>query len=112
MDVKLGAADGDVAALEDAAPANDKPGRLGVVARELDSEARDEVGTTQGVLVERAEGAAARAGVRAGDIILAVNSNRVGDLADLKTLIDQAPGQIALLVRREDTEIYIPVTLG
>ena len=112
MDVKLGAADGDVAALEDAAPANDKPGRLGVVARELDSEARDEAGTTQGVLVERAEGAAARAGVRAGDIILAVNSNRVGDLADLKTLIDQAPGQIALLVRREDTEIYIPVTLG
>ena len=66
----------------------------------------------QGVLVERAEGAAARAGVRAGDIILAVNSNRVGDLADLKTLIDKAPGQIALLVRREDTEIYIPVTLG
>lgn len=111
LEVELGTAASDMAARGDAAPSNAKPGRLGVVVRELDPEARD-AESAQGVFVERAEGAAARAGVRAGDIILAVNSNSVRDLAELKTLIEKAPDQIALLVKREEAEIYIPVKLG
>ncbi len=111
VEVELGTAENTVAVADKATP-NGNPGRLGVVVRELDPQTRQASGATQGVLVERAEGAAARAGVRSGDIILAVNSNSVSDLAELKSLIEKAPGQIALLVKRDDAEIFIPVKLG
>ncbi len=112
LEVELGAADNTATVAANAAPASGKPGRLGVVVRELDAQTRHDSGARRGVLVERAEGAAARAGVRSGDIILAVNSNSVGGLAELKSLIEKAPDQIALLVRRDDAEIFIPVKLG
>ncbi|MSR15818.1 MAG: Do family serine endopeptidase [Gammaproteobacteria bacterium] len=111
LTLALGSADPALAEIDTSAAVS-KPGRLGAVVRALDNEARQALNEDRGVLVERTEGAAARAGLRAGDIILAVNAEAVNDPAQLQGLIAKAPDAVALLVKRNDAEIYIPVSLG
>ena len=53
-----------------------------------------------------------RAGVRPGDVILAVNTKPVKSVDELKALVAKAGKTVALLVQREDAQIFIPVTLG
>ena len=63
-----------------------------------------------GVLVENAQGAAARAGIRRGDVILAVNNQDLKSVEHFKEIMSQAEkGRIvALLVRRGTNSLYIP----
>lgn len=112
--VKLGAADTNAMATsdEDADGLGMKAGRLGAVVRALDDDAKQALNEDHGVLVERTDGAAARAGLRPGDVILAVNSEAVKDPGQFQGLIAKASGAVALLVKRDDAEIYIPVKLG
>ena len=62
------------------------------------------------MLVEDAQGAAARAGIRRGDVILAVNNQDVKSVEQFNQLIGQVDkGRIvALLVRRGGNSLYIP----
>jgi serine protease Do len=111
VEVALGTADEDapvVAAAETPAKAD----RLGVVVAPLGAELMARAGVEQGVIVEEAAGAAARAGVRPGDIILAVNAQRIANPAELAATLAKAPAKVALLVKRPDGEIFIPVNLG
>lgn len=103
IDVALGAAPGDGTPVADA---RDSTGRLGVVVQELPPE------RGPGVVVAAVSGAAAKAGIQQGDLILAVGSERVASAAKLKELVARAPSHIALLVQRDDAQIYVPVTLG
>lgn len=99
-------------AASDEQPSSAKSGRLGVVVQPLDEEAREQQGDGRGVMVTEASGAAAKAGIRPGDVILAVNANPVKSPEDLRKLVSRADQRVALLVRREDAEIFLPVTLG
>ena len=63
-------------------------------------------------MVEEVAGAAAKAGVRAGDIIVSVNSVPVKSPEQLRELVGKANKSIALLVQRDDARIFIPVTIG
>jgi serine protease Do len=56
-------------------------------------------------------GAAAKAGIRPGDIILAVNGKAVKSAADLKSATKDAK-TMALLVKRDDARIFVPIDLG
>jgi serine protease Do len=62
------------------------------------------------VLVENAQGAAARAGIRRGDVILAVNNQDVKSVDHFKEVMGQIDkGRIvALLVRRGNNSLYVP----
>ncbi|HSE02102.1 MAG TPA: DegQ family serine endoprotease [Burkholderiales bacterium] len=94
-------------------PAAGKPqGRLGVAVRGLTPEERKQAGVEAGVLVENAGGAAARAGVRPGDIILSVNNAPVKDVEQLRDRITRAGKTAALLLQRDDARIFVPVELG
>ncbi|MBU6191181.1 MAG: PDZ domain-containing protein, partial [Betaproteobacteria bacterium] len=99
-------------ATNDEQPDGAKSGRLGVVVQPLDEEARQQQGDGRGVMVTESSGAAARAGIRPGDVILAVNSTPVKSPEDLKKLVSRADQRVALLVRREEAEIFLPVNLG
>ncbi|HWI13703.1 MAG TPA: PDZ domain-containing protein, partial [Burkholderiales bacterium] len=63
-----------------------------------------------GVLVENVQGAAARAGIRRGDVILAVNNQDVKSVDQFKEVMGQIEkGRIvALLVRRGNNSLYVP----
>ena len=67
---------------------------------------------TNGVVVEDVAGAAAKAGVRSGDVIVSVNNTPVKSVEQLKELIAKSGKTVALLVQRDDARIFIPVTLG
>jgi len=87
-------------------------GKLGVAVRPLSPEERKEADVPNGVVVEDVAGAAAKAGVRQGDVIIAVNNTPVKSPEQLKELIGKAGKTVALLVQREDARIFIPVTMG
>ena len=87
-------------------------GRLGIAARALSAEEQRSIGANGGVVVESAGGAAARAGIQAGDVILAINGTPVSGVEQLRMLANKAGKTVALLVQREDAKIFVPIELG
>ncbi len=87
-------------------------GRLGVAVRALTPDEQKEAGVSGGLLVEQAAGAAARAGVQPGDILLALNSTPVKSVEQLRGMVAKSGKRAALLVQRNDAKVYIPVELG
>ncbi len=85
-------------------------GRLGVVVRPLNpGENEDSAG---GLVVERATGPAARAGIEPGDVILALNGTPVTSGQQFQSLVQRAGHSVALLIQRNDAKIFVPVELG
>ena len=84
--------------------------QFGLALSELTDAQRKELKVEGGVLVENAQGAAARAGIRRGDVILAVNNQDVKSVEQFKELMAQVDkGRIvALLIRRGANSLYIP----
>ena len=89
-----------------------RPQRLGVTVRPLTASERAESGLSTGLLVSDVSGPAARAGVQAGDVILAINGTPVKDPEQLQRLLMGEQQQIALLVQRGTSRIFVPVRLA
>jgi serine protease Do len=87
-------------------------GRLGLAVRPLAKDEQNQVGSSGGLLVENASGAAARSGIQAGDILLAINGTPITGVDQLRKLADKAGKNIALLVQRENAKIFVPIDLG
>ena len=87
-------------------------GKLGVAVRPLSADEKKAGELAGGVVVEQVGGAAARAGVRPGDVIVSVNRTPVKSPEQLRELIGKAGKTVALLVQRDDARIFIPVTIG
>ena len=100
--------DAKVAAVKDDA---DTKGKLGVAVRPLTPEEKKESNKT-GLVVEKSGGAAARAGVQPGDLIVGVGSSKVTTLDELKSLVDKSGKTVALLIERQGRQIYVPVKVG
>ena len=89
-----------------------KANRAGLVVSELSAEQRRQLKIESGVLVEDVSGAAARAGLRPGDVILAVNNREVASADELSNLLnDTQRRSVALLVKRGEGSLYIPLRL-
>jgi serine protease Do len=89
-----------------------KQGKLGVAVRPLTADEKRESKLASGVVVEQVGGAAARAGIQQGDVIVSVNGVPVKDLEQLRDAVAKSKNQVALLVRRGDDQIFIPVKIG
>ncbi len=93
----------------DAAPESD---RLGLAVRELSPAEQRQAGASGSLVVENADGPAAEAGVQPGDVILGVNGRTVKTLRDLKDATGKAGKTVALLIEREDAQIFVPIRIG
>jgi serine protease Do len=97
-------------------PAAGDQSRLGVAVRPMTAEESQQAGVGAGLVVEQAGGAAAAAGIQAGDVILAVNGTPVKSPAELRAIIQKAGRNAAILVQRtsagDRTQVYVPVELG
>jgi serine protease Do len=102
-----GAQDAKVAANDAASPA----GKLGVAVRALTADERKELGKA-GVIVEQVSGAAERAGVQRGDVVLSLNGNPIRSPQELRELIAKGGKHVALLIQREDQQLFVPIELG
>lgn len=87
--------------------------QFGMTLADLTEAQRKELKVDGGALVENAQGVAARAGLRKGDVILAVNNQDVKSVEQLRQLLASFDkGRIvALLVRRGGNSLYIPFRL-
>ncbi|MGE5028004.1 MAG: DegQ family serine endoprotease [Betaproteobacteria bacterium] len=96
---------------------NGKPGsavgRLGLSLRDLPESQKKEMQISHGVLVEGAQGAAARAGIRRGDVIMSILNKNVNGVEQFEQALSayKAGQSIALLVRRGDRALFIPLTV-
>jgi serine protease Do len=95
-------------------PAGETLGKLGLTVSEVSVDQRKELNIAGGVMVENAEGAAARAGIRRGDVILAVNNQEIKSVEEFTRLVapTDKPRTVALLVRRGEGSIYVPLRIG
>jgi serine protease Do len=91
---------------------SERGGKLGLAVRPLSPEEKKELGSAQGVVVEQVGGLAARAGIRPGDVITAVNGTAVKSPDELRRQVEKAKGSVALLVRRGDASIFVPIDIG
>jgi serine protease Do len=65
-----------------------------------------------GVLVHRAEGPAARAGITGGDILVSLNNTPIESVAQLEKMIAESAGKTAaLLVRRGAETVFVPLKI-
>jgi serine protease Do len=94
-------------------PSTGAPAVYGMSLSDLTDAQRKELKVEGGVFVADAQGAAARAGVRKGDVILAVNNQDVKGVDQFSQLMGQfEKGRIvALLVRRGNNSLYVPFRL-
>jgi serine protease Do len=111
IDVKLGGADPD----EDVASASggDQQGvQLGLSLRQLTREEKRQSKLEQGLVIENVDGPAARAGIEAGDVLLAINGKPVTSIEQVRAVMAGKPKSVALLVERDGERIFVPVNLG
>ena len=110
FDVQLGKTTDEnlVAASDDGSGA----GRLGMMVRPLSPEERGEANLDSGLVVANVDGAAAEAGMRPGDIVIAANGTPVQSVEQLRSVVSDAKDHVALLVQRGDARIFVPVELG
>jgi serine protease Do len=88
--------------------------RGGLALSELNADQRRALGIDHGLLVEEATGDAARAGIRTGDVILAVDNSNVATVEAFRKAIAAVPAgkTVAILVRRGDGALYIPLRIS
>jgi serine protease Do len=86
---------------------------FGMGVTDLTDAQRKELKVEGGVFVDNVQGVAARAGLRRGDVILAVNNQDVKTVEQFRQLMGSFDkGRIvALLVRRGGNSLYIPLRL-
>jgi len=87
-------------------------GRLGLAVRPLTPDEQRQTEVNGGVVVEDVVGPAERAGIQRGDVILSFNGEPIASIEQLRALASKAGKQAALLVQRDNTKIFVPVTLG
>jgi serine protease Do len=93
-------------------PARAKPNALGLTIRPLAPQEKAEASTSGSLLVEGVSGAAELAGVEPGDIILGVDGKRISTVAELESAAKRARNKsIALLIQRESSQLFLPITV-
>ena len=115
MEVTLGDADEkavDLAKGGEGDGAAAQNGKLGLALRPLQPQEQRQSGLDAGMVVEDVTGPAAKAGVQAGDLLLAINGTPVKDINQVRSTVAKAGKSVALLIQRDGQRIFVPVRLG
>ena len=89
-------------------------GSLGLAVADLSDAQRKELKLKGGVRVEAVEGAAVRAGVRDGDVLLSLDNTEVASVKQFETLVAKLDKSkpVTVLVRRADTVNFLIIRPG
>jgi serine protease Do len=84
---------------------------IGLAVADLTEPQKRELKVKHGVRVEAAEGAAARAGIREGDVLLSMDNTEITDARHFATLVGKAEKErsVSVLVRRGDSVNYLVI---
>lgn len=113
LNVRIGEIPAEEGAAVAQAPASANANALGLAVAPLDAEARAALKVAGGVVVRRAEGVAAAAGIREGDVLLTLNTQDISAPDQFNKLVSELkPGsRVALLVRRDDISLWVTLEL-
>ena len=111
IEAKLGGTEKEAKQVADASAAGER-GALGLALRPLTRDEKREAKIDAGLVVEDVDGAAERAGIVAGDVLLAINGKTVQSVDQVKSVMAGKPKSVALLVQREGEKIFVPVKIG
>jgi serine protease Do len=89
----------------------DEASALGLTVRPLEPREKEQAGTQGSLLVEEVSGPAQAADIEPGDIILGINGQRVHTVKELEAAARAAGKNVALLIQREDAQIFVPLRL-
>jgi serine protease Do len=94
---------------KDSAPEEAAVGRFGLSLAPLPAAAKKQLAIDAGVLVQKSEGEAARAGIKAGDVIEKVGNQNATSPEQVAGLLKglKKGKSVALLIRREDGSRYV-----
>jgi serine protease Do len=87
-------------------------GKLGLTLRSLRPSEMREAGVDGGLLVAGVSGSAERAGIRPGDVLIAINGTPTQSSAQVQELVKKSGKTVALLIERDGSKIYVPLRLG
>src|ERR1700730_9610738 len=90
---------------------NSQASQFGLTVRPLDPQEKEQAETQGNLVVEEVTGPAASAGVQPGDIILGVNGKRVKTVKELQDEAKSSGKNVALLIQREDAQIFVPLRI-
>ena len=85
------------------------PDRVGLTMHELNPVEQKMLRTDGYVVVDAVDGIAAESGIQPGDIIIAINSQRISSIKQFRTVMAEVGMRAALLVQREGNMIFIPL---
>jgi serine protease Do len=93
------------------APAPADKNALGLSVSDLSDAQKRELRLRGGVRVDAVDGAAARAGVREGDVILSIDNTEISDVKQFNQLVQKADKAkaVAVLVRRGEAVSYLVI---
>ena len=91
---------------------HEQGGKLGLAVRPLSPDEQRQANMKGGVIVERASGPAADAGIQSGDVVLAANGAAVASAEELRAAVEKSKGHVALLIQRGDARLFVPVKVG
>jgi serine protease Do len=115
--VQIGARLGDASekpakADREVAASADSSSKLGLALRPLEPIEKRQSGIAAGLVIEDANGAAANAGVQAGDVLLSINGRPVASIDQVRDVVGKSTKSVALLIQRGSDKIFIPVRIG
>ena len=87
------------------------PDRLGLALRALTPDELHESGLSAGLVVDATSGAAERAGLLPGDMLLEVDGVPITSVAQVSAVVARADSAIAVLVRRGTLKVYVALRL-
>ena len=93
------------------APAKPELNRLGLLLKDLTPQQKKKINGKNGVIIIEAQGPAADAGIRRGDVLLGLNNTEVISVEQASKAIASlnAGKSVALLVLRGENTLYVPV---
>ena len=84
-------------------------GRLGLGLRLPTAKELDAHSLKGGLVVVQTRGAAVKAGVQEGDVLVAVNGQPVTNVDQVRAIVQDSPKSVALLISRGGDQIFVPV---
>ena len=93
-------------------PASGQAERFGLTVRALGADEKSQAQTDGALVVETVAGPAAQAGVQPGDIILGINGKPIRSTVELLAAAKSAGKTVALLIQRQDQQIFVPLRLN
>jgi serine protease Do len=89
------------------------PNRAGLALSDLPPQLRERLKIDHGLLVRQATGAAQRAGIQPGDVVLAVNDVPATSVSVFEEQLARSKGgTVALLIKRGQDTLYVPLKIG